>query len=283
MKKFKKIRFSKIQIFLLIILLLLISTPIFIMFSNHKSNLPITGSNLEDNKNFEAESNESDTLSALEESYSAILKTTSEESSVPPTEITTVKSTSIVKSSASTTKESSLPTSIPTTSTSTAAPGSCPVSTQNCVPCTAGELYCRYEAGETSGYLGWACQNNNPGNVKYSDYRIGIITSMGGQAPCGEKGGFMVFSSYENCRNSVKSYISGINAGKHSAYPTCGNCSLLTFFSSYAPDSPVSYTQGIVNKMGGDVTPDTLLSWVVANRFDDFINAIQKNEGFFTQ
>jgi len=202
--------------------------------------------------------------------------TTSQTSTIQPSE-TTVTSTTIQqkKNTASST------TSILTTTTTSIQENSCPRTTQNCVPCQQGEVYCRFEPGQTSGYLGWACQNNNPGNVKYSTYRISLIQQMGGNPPCGQKGGFMVFSTYDSGRNSVKAYIRAINAGKHSAYPTCGNCTLREFFEKYA-DNPL-YANKIAQKMGGDVTPDTLLNVVVANRLDDFLNAIQQSEGFFTQ
>jgi len=160
-------------------------------------------------------------------------------------------------------------------------PNACPVSTQNCVPCHKDEQYCRYEEGEEYGYLGWACQNNNPGNVKYSDYRISLIEEMGGKAPCGEKGGFMVFSDYATGRKSVKAYIRAINAGKHYAYPECGQCSLLYFFEKYAANSLYAYK--IEETMGGTVTVNTKLSWIVNNRFDDFIDAIKYREGWIIQ
>ncbi|MBU0975434.1 MAG: hypothetical protein ABIE03_03845 [Patescibacteria group bacterium] len=159
---------------------------------------------------------------------------------------------------------------------------SCPMTTKNCVPCTASELYCRLEDGEEYGYLGWACQNNNPTNIKYSQYRIDLITQMGGQTPCGEKGAFMVFSDYKKGRNSTKSYIKAINAGLHYAYPKCGNCTLLEFYQSYAPDNPEVYSQRIAEIMGSPVTKNTKISWIVENRLDDFINAMMHMEGFFT-
>ncbi|MDD3647449.1 MAG: hypothetical protein PHS44_03030 [Candidatus Dojkabacteria bacterium] len=158
----------------------------------------------------------------------------------------------------------------------------CPLTTKNCVPCGAGELYCRYTEEDEYGYLGWACQNNNPTNIKYSDYRIGLIEQMGGQAPCGQKGTFMVFPNYQTGRNSTKAYIKAINAGLHYAYPTCGNCSLLEFYQSYAPDNPEVYSQRIAEIMGSPVTKRTKLSWIVDTRLDDFINAMMRMEGFFT-
>ncbi|MFC1780576.1 hypothetical protein ACFLY9_02685, partial [Patescibacteria group bacterium] len=167
-------------------------------------------------------------------------------------------------------------------------PNSCPSVTLGCVPCSPGELYCRYEAGETSGYLGWACQNNNPSNIRSdpSNFRAGLITQMGGPAPCGDKGGFLVFSTYNQGFNGVKAYIRAINSGLHYAYKTaeftCGDCTLLQLFSKYAPNSYESYTNGIVIKMQGSVTSETKLSWIVDNRLDDFVEAIQCMEGYFT-
>jgi len=163
-------------------------------------------------------------------------------------------------------------------------PQTCPQTTKNCVPCHKSELYCRYEQGEEYGYLGWACQNNNPSNIRYSTFRIGLITKMGGSAPCGEKGGFMVFNDYNTGRNSVKSYIRAINAGLHFAYITpefsCGDCTLTQFFSKYAPNS-TTYDDSVAQRMGASVTPDTKLNWIVDNRLDDFVEAIQCMEGYF--
>jgi hypothetical protein len=164
-------------------------------------------------------------------------------------------------------------------------PSSCPQTTLSCVPCTPGELYCRYETGATTGYLGWACQNNNPSNIRDSSYRSNLITQMGGPAPCGGKGGYLVFSTYAQGREGVKAYIRAINAGMHSAYITaefsCGDCTLLQFVSKYAPNNYENYTNGIVNKMGGGVTPETKLNWIVANRLENFVDAIQCMEGYF--
>lgn len=181
--------------------------------------------------------------------------------------------------------------------------GSCPVSTQSCVPCLAGEQYCRTKMGETSGYLGFACQTNNPGNIlapsdSLKAYKDNIIVNNGGTASCGVLHGsnnykYMIFSSYEVGMNSLKAYIKGINNGEHSAYVntqtncagpetfTCGNCTMKQFFCKFA--GTPTYAGSIVSKMGGGVTEQTLLSWVVANRLDDMVNAIKKTEGFFTQ
>jgi len=167
-------------------------------------------------------------------------------------------------------------------------PSSCPISTLNCVPCIKGEAYCRLEEGEEFGYLGWACQNNNPSNIRYSDYRINIINAMNGPAPCGGKGGFMVFTTYENGREGVKAYLRGISAGLHSAYHFCGggDCSLREFFSKYAPNSdgndPNGYAQYMAAALGVNVD-DTPLSWIVENKLEEMVNALQHKEGFFTQ
>jgi hypothetical protein len=165
---------------------------------------------------------------------------------------------------------------------------SCPISTLNCVPCHKSETYCRYEEGQEYGYLGWACQNNNPSNIRYSDYRINIITVMNGPAPCGEKGGFMVFTTYESGREGVKAYLKGISAGLHSSYHFCGDgeCSLREFFSKYAPNSdgndPNGYAQYMATTLGVSVD-DTPLSWIVENKLEEMVNAIQHKEGFFTK
>lgn len=165
-------------------------------------------------------------------------------------------------------------------------PSSCPVSTLGCVRCEREDIYCRYEEGEESGYLGWACQNNNPSNIRYSQGRIGYITQMGGTAPCGEKGGFMVFATYEIGYNSVKTYIRAIDAGLHPAYRVynCGDCTLLEFFSKYAPNNPEGYSGRVAEIMGDGVDKNvTKLNWVVNNRLDDFVNAIQHIEGYWTK
>lgn len=163
-------------------------------------------------------------------------------------------------------------------------PDSCPQTTLNCVPCHKSELYCRYEAGEEYGYLGWACQNNNPSNIRDSSYRSNLITQMGGPAPCGGKGGFLVFLTYTQGRKGVKAYIKAINAGLHFAYTTeeftCGDCTLTQFFSKYAPNS-TNYANLVAQKMGGSITVDTKLNWIVENRLEDFVDAIQCIEGYF--
>jgi len=157
--------------------------------------------------------------------------------------------------------------------------------------------------GESAGYLGWACQNNNPGNILAASasskaYKDAIIVNNGGTASCGSVLGsnnytYMIFSTYDIGMSSLKAYIKGINNGEHSAYVntqtscagpetyTCGNCTLQQFFCKFAGTS--TYATSVVNKMGNGVTTNTLLSWVVTNRLDDMINAIKQTEGFLTQ
>lgn len=174
----------------------------------------------------------------------------------------------------------------------TLADGVCPERTESCVPCTAGQPYCRYVEGSATGYLGWACQNNNPGNIRYSQARINIITAYGGPPPCGSKGPnsssqYMVFKDYISGRNALKVYISAISQGTHSSYnPECANggCSLKFFFSKYASaadqNDPNSYANFVAGYIGvnADTTP---LGWIVANKLDGMADAIQIREGWF--
>lgn len=160
----------------------------------------------------------------------------------------------------------------------------CPKSTQPCIPCQAGEQYCRVETGETSGFLGWACQNNNPGNIRYSDYRNQIIVANGGVAACGQRESYMVFKNFNKGRNALKAYVTGISLGQHSAYPECGNCNLKYFFSKYAPagdqNDPNSYANNVANWIGVDANTTTL-TWIVNNKLDLFVDAIKQQEGWF--
>lgn len=191
-----------------------------------------------------------------------------------------IAQSSSVSSSESSSSQSSYPP--PTLS-------SCPVTTQNCVPCHVSETYCRVLSGEEYGYLGWACQNNNPGNIRYSDYRIDYITAMGGEAPCADRGGFMAFSTYASGYNSVKAYHRAIDAGLHPAYQgdgyNCGagTCNLYQFFTHYAPNNPINYTNNLTAKMSGNITGETNYRWIIQNRHDDFMAAMMQMEGFFTQ
>ena len=180
------------------------------------------------------------------------------------------------------------PTPTPTPTPTPVSPSGCPASTLSCVPCTtSSDSRCRVEPGETQGFLGWACQNNNPGNIRYSSARISYITKHGGPAPCGERvdsrgGTYMIFKTYADGRNSLKAYMKAINAGTHTAYSSCpGNgCTLAFVFSKYAPGDP-NYASNIASKLG--VSTSTTLSWVIANKFEALIDAIQAKEGFFTQ
>lgn len=171
-------------------------------------------------------------------------------------------------------------------------PGICPESTMACVPCNAGEPACRHLDGAPSGYKGWSCQNNNPGNIRYSQSRIALITQFGGPAPCGSMGPnpssqYMVFTDYLSGRSALKSYITAIGSGAHSGYlPECalGACSLRYFFSKYAPaadqNDPNSYSNYVANyiEVDVDLTP---LSWIIANKLDQMADAIQIHEGWF--
>lgn len=199
------------------------------------------------------------------------------------------KNSTITTTSSSTNSSSSTNTSSP--APTPVSPSGCPASTLNCIPCNTndGHWACRVEPGETLGFLGWSCQNNNPGNIRYSTARISYITKHGGPAPCGERidsrgGTYMIFSTYQDGRNALKAYMKAINAATHTAYSDCadGTCSLSYVFSKYAPGDP-NYAQNVADKIGGGVTPSTDLSWVIANKFDALINAIQAKEGFFTQ
>ncbi len=178
--------------------------------------------------------------------------------------------------------------SVPKTTTPAPAPipSPCPVSTKSCIPCSIGQSLCRYESGATSGFLGWACQNNNLGNIRYSTARIGYITKHGGPAPCGERidsrgGTYMIFSTYQDGRNALRAYLLALNAGTHTAYPECasGNCDLIYVFSKYAPGD-TNYAQNIADRLG--VTADTKFRWVVENKMEQLLNAIEIKEGFFS-
>jgi hypothetical protein len=176
----------------------------------------------------------------------------------------------------------------------------CPVSTQNCVPCLAGEAYCRTEAGMQTGFKGWACQNNNPGNIRPASFKNIMIANNGGTPPCGERSGYMVFSDYATGYNALKAYFKGINRGEHSAYKDvsagtyCGECNLNFIFFRYSPlykngvpvtyaeyvAEPNTYAKNVANWIGVDVET-TMLSWIVNNKLDQLVNAVQRQEGWF--
>lgn len=193
---------------------------------------------------------------------------------------------------------------VPTTVTNTSLPRQvspgCPISTQNCVPCTSG-TYCRFEAGYTSfGFLGWSCQNNNPGNIRPSAFRNGIIVNNGGTAPCGTRtdaygrGDYMIFTTYNDGFNALKAYLTGISLGQHSSYAgtvnevyqVCGECNLKLFSAKYVgttievQNEPNSYANKIANRLG--VNADTtMLNWIVANKLTELATAIKVNEGWY--
>lgn len=164
----------------------------------------------------------------------------------------------------------------------------CPVSTQRCVPCTSGTS-CRFELGgyPNHGFLGFACQDNNPGNIRPSDYRNTIIVNNGGTASCGKRtdlkgqGDYMVFATYDIGWNALKAYIRGINNGQHSAYTGCGNCTLSFFFSKWALDTG-PYASAVGLELGVDPTTTTIQSLIDGGRLDDFAIAIKHHEGWFT-
>lgn len=131
-----------------------------------------------------------------------------------------------------------------------------------------------------------------------TDFKNKIIVNNGGTAACGIRkdsrgGSYFIFPTYEAGMLALKAYIKGVNNGEHYAYVnttapncpetgtyTCGNCTLQQFFCKFAGSS--TYAESITVKMNG-VTTNTLLSWVVANRLDDMVNAIKQTEGFLTQ
>ena len=240
------------------------------------------------NYNFEVSDSES-AIDNLYQSFSQVIAAQSEKVLKAVTEPTTTAPTSVPKTAPTNIPVSPLPvTTIPPTQPPNPGNGSCPITTQNCVPCNAGELYCRVESGKTTGFKGWACQNNNPGNIRYSSYRISLIQGQGGRAPCGQKplpDGYMVFTDYQTGRNALKAYIKAINAGQHTAYPECGNCNLKYFFSKYAPagdqNDPNSYANNVANAIGVNADTTTI-AWVVANKLEEFVSAIQTQEGWFT-
>lgn len=172
----------------------------------------------------------------------------------------------------------------------------CPATTLNCVPCTSGS-YCRFEPKykDQHGFLGWACQNNNPGNIRNSstnmstDFKNKMIVRNGGTAACGVRydsrgGSYFIFSSYTVGYEALKAYIKGVSKGEHSSYVgtgwACGNCTLTQFFSKYAPGDS-SYATRVATFINEPVTQT--LEFVVANKLNLFAGAIQEREGFFIQ
>lgn len=241
---------------------------------------------------------------------------------IPTTDIPAVTiSTTPTVTSTPTVKATSKPTAVPTkkptstpkviatpspTATSTPTPvptfdyskpwtvaANCPSTTLNCVPCTSGSD-CRYEPGKTHGFRGWACQNNNPGNIRNAstnmatDSKNAMIARNGGTPACGVRndsrgGSYFVFSTYSAGIGALKAYVKGINNGEHTAYTNCGNCTLSFFFSKYAPGDS-SYATKVAEYMGGGVTTSTKLQDIISqNKLDLFVAAIKNREGFITQ
>jgi hypothetical protein len=171
----------------------------------------------------------------------------------------------------------------------TVAPG-CPTTTLNCIPCTSGST-CRYEPGESHGFIGWSCQNNNPGNIRNAstnmatDFKNLMIVRNGGTAACGVRydvrgGSYFVFANYSAGIGALKAYLKGVNNGEHSSYTGCGDCTLTFFFSLYA-GGDTNYDDAVATEIGEPVTQT--LRYVVANKLDAFVQAIKNHEGFFTQ
>jgi hypothetical protein len=165
----------------------------------------------------------------------------------------------------------------------------CPTTTMACIPCTSG-TDCRYEPGETHGFRGWACQNNNPGNIRNAstnmatDFKNLMIIRNGGTAACGVRydsrgGSYFVFVNYNAGYGALKAYLKGVNNGEHSAYTGCGDCTLEFFFSKYSPGDG-GYVIAVANYIGEPTTQT--LRYVVTNKLDQFATAIKVHEGFIT-
>ncbi len=176
----------------------------------------------------------------------------------------------------------------------------CPQITQRCIPCTSGSD-CRYEPKKTHGFRGWACQNNNPGNIRNAstdmskDSKNAMIVRNGGVAACGVRydsrgGSYFVFRTYDIGFNALKAYIKAISKGEHSSYKLlasdnktiiwkCGDCTLTQFFSKYAP-ADSTYASTVATLIGEPVTQK--LSFIVEFKLDAFATAIKKHEGFIT-
>jgi len=170
----------------------------------------------------------------------------------------------------------------------------CPASTQSCVPCTSGTT-CRFEPdqtpGQAHGFLGWSCQDNNPGNIRNAstnmttDFKNLIIIRNGGTPACGVRydsrgGSYFVFTSYNAGWSALEAYIKGINNGEHSAYTGCGDCTLNFFFSKWAGDTG-PYAAAVGAEIGVDPATTTLRT-VVNTQLDAFAEAIKHHEGWIT-
>jgi hypothetical protein len=204
----------------------------------------------------------------------------------PTTKPATPKPTSTPNSPTNTPTPTSL---IDYTHPWTVAPG-CPATTMACIPCTSG-TDCRYEPGQTHGFRGWACQDNNPGNIRNAstnmatDFKNLMIIRNGGTAACGVRydsrgGSYFVFANYNAGYEGLKAYIRAINNGEHPwAYTGCGDCTLSTFFASYA-GGDTGYATAVAAYIGEPVTQT--LRYVVANKLEQFATAIKIHEGFIT-
>ncbi|MCC7304434.1 hypothetical protein IT418_03430 [bacterium] len=170
----------------------------------------------------------------------------------------------------------------------------CPMTTKKCVPCTAGGD-CRFEPQKKNGFKGWACQNNNPGNIRNAstvmatDSKNKMIVKNGGQAACGVRydsrgGSYFVFVTYDIGKTALQAYVKAINNGEHSAYQgsgwKCGNCTLTQFFSKYAPGDP-NYANDVAGWIGESSSQS--LQVIVSTKLDAFVDAIERKEGFFVQ
>jgi len=144
---------------------------------------------------------------------------------------------------------------------------------------------------KTHGFRGWACQDNNPGNIRNSstnmatDFKNLMIIRNGGTAACGVRydsrgGSYFVFKTYSAGYEALKAYVKGVNNGEHSAYTGCGQCTIAFFFSKYSPGDG-SYASSVATDIGEPVTQT--ISYVVANKLVPFVDAIKRHEGFITQ
>jgi hypothetical protein len=74
----------------------------------------------------------------------------------------------------------------------------------------------------------------------------------------------------------------------HSSYTFCGcgACSLREFFTKYAPAGDQNDPEGYANYMAGRLGVDvdqTPLEWIVANKLEAMVDALQYKEGWFIQ
>jgi len=222
--------------------------------------------------------------------------------------ITATPSVKVTSTPKSTVAPTATPTRTPTpTATTTPTPTidyskpwtvapNCPQTTLKCIPCTASTANdCRFEPGKTHGFRGWACQNNNPGNIRNAstnmatDSKNKMIVRNGGTAACGVRydsrgGSYFVFATYTAGFGSLKAYIKAINNGEHSSYAgtgwKCGDCTIEQFFSKYAPYSYKTYAAAVGKEINEPVT-QKLKTLIASGKLDAFATAIKNHEGFF--